>query len=113
MADSIVKSSPKKGSPSRSPSKKIHIELDTSNIDNQCDISSTNILDTTHGILSSDFDDSPKDVLKFKYSRRKALKTNFGTLKKIGINKFKIEIKEPNDEDIGKTFFIGPDCSSA
>lgn len=79
--------------------------------DNLCDLSSANILDTAANILATEIEEVQKDLLKFKYSRKKNLQVNFGKLRRVKFINGKIVLQEPKEEQVGsKVYYLGPDC---
>lgn len=79
--------------------------------DNLCDLSSANILDTSANILATEIEEVQKDLLKFKYSRKKNLHVNFGKLRRVKLINGKIVLQEPKEEQEGtKVYYLGPDC---
>lgn len=114
MSEVSVATSFGRKSPSKSPLKKVPAanagELENPHEENNCDSSSSNILDTTEGILKPDHEEHQSDFLKFNFSRRKNMAINFGLFKKVNLNTFPPEVIQPLESDTGKTYFVGPDC---
>ena len=114
MSGSPTKSIVGRRSPTKSPLNRVPaanpVEGQPQQEENQCDTSTTNILDTSEGILTSQFDEAHHDLLKFKFSRRKEMKINFGALKLLKFVNYFPVLDQPSETYTGRWFFVGPDC---